>query len=153
MKTKEMTEISNTLLKGRITELKCELWFLEHGYLVSTPAVPYQYDFLVDINSKIIKIQVKTGTVDTKKTGIKFNVCSTTHNNNGYTRRKYSDKDVDYFMTCYEDNFYLIPFLECGRKGKTLRFTMPKNRQTKGISFANDYLAEKILKKIEKATE
>ena len=56
-------------------------------------------------------------------------------------------------MTCYENNFYLIPFLECGRRGKTLRFTMPKNGQVKGISFANDYLAEKILKKIEGAKE
>ena len=145
MLSKEMSEISNTLLKGRITELKCELWFLEHGFLVSIPEVPYQYDFLVDINGKIIKVQVKTGTIDAEKTGISFKVCSTTHNSNGYTRRNYSENDVDYFMTCYDDQFYLVPFSECGVKEKKLRFTPPKNGQVKGISFAKDFLAEKIL--------
>ena len=103
MTTKEMKEISSTLLKGKITELKCELWFLERGYLVSIPEVPYQYDFLVDVNGKIIKIQVKTSSVDEEKTGITFRVCSITHNNNGYARRNYSENDVDYFMTYYEE--------------------------------------------------
>ena len=140
-----MTEISNTLLKGRITELKCELWFLEHGFLVSIPDVPYQYDFLVDINGKILKIQVKTGTVDAENTGITFKVCSITHNNNGYARRNYSKNDVDYFMTYYDGQCYLIPFADCGVKEKKLRFAPPKNGQIKGISFARDYLAEKIL--------
>lgn len=140
-----MSEVSETLLKGRITELKCELWFLEHGFLVSVPTVPYQYDFLVDVNSKIIKIQVKTCTVDPEKTGISFKLCSVTHNSNGYTRRNYSENEVDYFMTCYEDNFYLIPFSDCGVKEKKLRLVPTKNGQVKGISFAKDYLIEKIL--------
>lgn len=138
-----MDNVSETLLKGRITELRCELWFLEHGFLVSTPDIPYQYDFLVDIEGKILKIQVKTGVVDEEKTGITFKVCSMTHNKSGYIRRNYSD--VDYFMTYYDGNCYLIPFEECGVKEKKLRFTIPKNGQTKGISFAKDYLAEKIL--------
>lgn len=145
MTTKEMKEISSTLLKGKITELKCELWFLERGYLVSIPEVPYQYDFLVDVNGKIIKIQVKTSSVDEEKTGITFRVCSITHNNNGYARRNYSENDVDYFMTYYEEKCYLIPFSDCGVKEKKLRLIPPKNGQVKGISFAEDYLAEKIL--------
>ena len=140
-----MSSISETLLKGRITELKCELWFLEHGFLVSIPDIPYQYDFLVDVKGKILKIQVKTGMVDTEKTGITIKLCSTTHNSNGYTRRNYSENDVDYFMTYYNGECYLIPFSECGVKEKKLRFIPPKNGQVKGISFAKDYLAEKIL--------
>ena len=140
-----MNSISETLLKGRITELKCELWFLEHGFLVSIPDIPYQYDFLVDVKGKILKIQVKTGMVDTEKTGITIRLCSTTHNSNGYTRRNYSENDVDYFMTYYNGECYLIPFSECGVKEKKLRFIPPKNGQVKGISFAKDYLAEKIL--------
>ena len=140
-----MNSISETLLKARITELKCELWFLEHGFLVSIPDIPYQYDFLVDVKGKILKIQVKTGMVDTEKTGITIRLCSTTHNSNGYTRRNYSENDVDYFMTYYNGECYLIPFSECGVKEKKLRFIPPKNGQVKGISFAKDYLAEKIL--------
>ena len=148
-----MAEVSSTLLKGKITELKCELWFLEHGYLISIPNVPYQYDFLVDINGKIFKIQAKTAIEEKDHSGIIFKVCSLTHNNNGYTRRNYSKNDVDYFMTYYENDYYLIPFSECGVKEKKLRFIPPKNGQIKGISFAKDFLAEKILKEIEEVVE
>lgn len=153
MLSKEMKDISNTLLKGKITELKCELWFLEHGYLVSIPDIPYQYDFLVDVNGKILKIQVKTSTEEADKSGIVFKVCSMTHNNTGYIRRNYSENDVDYFMTYYNNNYYLIPFSECGVKEKKIRFTLPKNGQTKGICFAKDYLADKILKEKEEVVE
>ena len=153
MLSKEMKEISNTLLKGRITELKCELWFLEHGYLVSTPEIPYQYDFIVEVKGKFLKIQVKTCSEYNNKAGISFKVCSITHNSNGYTRRNYSENEIDYFMTYYENNYYLIPFSECGVKEKKLRFLPPKNGQTKGISFAKDFLAEKILEEEEEVAE
>lgn len=149
MKTKEMTDISSTLLKGRITELKCELWLLEQGYVVSIPDVPYQYDFLVDIGNKILKIQVKTCRLNNDETGISFNLCSVTHNQQGYTKRTYNENVIDYFMTEYQNNFYLVPFKECGTKEKKLRLVPPKNGQIKGISFAKDYLASKILEKEE----
>ena len=48
-------------------------------------------------------------------------------------------------MTEHNDNFYLVPFEECGSKEKRLRLIPPKSGQVKGISFAKDYLAEKIL--------
>lgn len=148
MKKKQLDSISSTLLKGRITELKCELWFLEHGFLVSTPDVPYQYDMVVDIGSKLLKIQIKTCRLTKDESGIEFNVSSTTHNNQGYTRRTYSATSVDYFMTCYENECYLIPFSDCGVREKKLRLTPTTNGQTKGISFAKDYLAEKILEEV-----
>lgn len=145
MKKKEMEEISPTLLKGRITELKCELWFLEHGYLVSSPDLPYQYDFLVDTGEKIIKIQVKTCRLDSEKSKIIFNTTSTTHNQSGYTKRTYNKNKVDYFMTEYNNNFYLIPFKDVGAGEKHLRLTPTKNGQVKGIIWASNYLIEKVL--------
>lgn len=153
MTSKEMTNVSDTLLKGRITELKCELWFLEHGYLVSIPDVPYQYDFLVDVNGKILKIQVKTACKESDNSGFKIKVCSITHNSNGYIIRNYSQNDVDYFMTYCDEEYYLIPFSECGIREKKIRLTLPANGQRKGISFAEDYLAEKILKREEEVIE
>lgn len=148
MKLKELHDVSNTLLKGRITELKCELWFLEHNYVVSIPNVPYQYDLLVDIGNKIIKVQIKTCHLTKDESGIEFNVSSLTHNNEGYTRRVYSENSVDYFMTYYEGNYYLVPFSQCGVGVKKLRFTPPANGQRKGISFASDFLIEKILEEV-----
>ena len=97
MNKKEMTNVSSTLLQGRITELKCELWFLEHGYLVSIPDVPFQYDMLVDVNGHILKIQVKTCKLETDGSGIVFNTSSVTHNQTGYTQRIYNEKDVEKF--------------------------------------------------------
>lgn len=149
MKIKEMEGVSSTLLKGRITESKCELWFLEHGYVVSIPNIPCQYDMLVDIDGKILKIQVKTCRLTDEGANISFNLCSLTHNQQGYTKRTYNENFVDYFMTEYENNFYLVPFKECGTKEKRLRLVPPKNGQTKGIYFAKDYLAEKVLEKEE----
>ncbi len=145
MKTKQLDEISPTLLKGKITELKCELWFLEHDYVISIPNIPCQYDMLVDIDGKIIKIQVKTCHLTKDESGIEFKVSSMTHNKQGYTRRVYSEDSVDYFMTYYEDDYYLVPFSECGVGVKKLRLTPPLNGQRKGISFASDFLIEKIL--------
>lgn len=143
MKIKQLDEISDTLRKGRITELKCELWLLEHGFIVSTPNIPYQYDFLVDVGGKVLKIQVKTSHADND--AITFNLCSLTHNASGYTKRVYNENAVDYFMTEFNGKYYLVPFNECGTRSKRLRLKPTKNNQTKGVSFAKDYLAEKIL--------
>lgn len=138
---------SPTVIKGKITENKCLTWFLEQGYIVSVPQIPCQYDLLVDIETKILKIQVKTCHLVSDNSGIEFNVSSTTNNTKGFTRKLYSEKGVNYFMTCYENNFYLIPFSECGVKSKRLRFLPPANGQRKNICFAEDFLAEKILEK------
>lgn len=148
MKSKELNSISSTLLKGRITELKCELWFLEQGFLVSNPDLPYQYDMIVDIGKKLLKIQVKTSRLTKDGSGIEFNTSSLTHNNQGYVKREYSAADVDYFMTFYENDYYLIPYSECGTTCKKLRLIPVANGQVKNISFAKDYLAEKIVKEL-----
>lgn len=145
-----MEQISPTLLKGKITELKCELWFLEQGYLVLNPDIPYQYDMVVDIGHKLLKIQVKTCRYE--EGGIIFNTSSMTHNNSGYTRRAYSQEAVDYFMTCYENNFYLVPLNRCGTRAKKLRIVPPKNGHSQRIDYASDFLAEKILER-EEVTE
>ena len=145
MNKRVMEEVSPTLLKGRITELKCELWFLEHGFPVSIPNIPFQYDMLVDIGDKIIKVQVKTCHEENDGDVLIFNLTSMTHNQQGYTVRLYNEKKVDYFMTEHNGQCYLVPFNECETKQKRLRLTPTKNGQVKGITFAKDYLAEKIL--------
>ena len=48
---------------GEITEQEVAIAFLKEGILVSKPLVQSsRYDFIVDINNKLYKIQVKTGT-------------------------------------------------------------------------------------------
>ena len=142
----ELASISETLLKGRITEVQTLAYFLKLGYIVSTPEIPCQYDFLIDVNDKIYKVQVKTCRVTEE--AIEFNTSSMTHNANGYIKREYTANMVDFFCTYYNNECYLVPFNECGRKVKKLRLVPTKNGQVKNISFAKDYIAKDILDKL-----
>ena len=41
----------DTIKKGTITELYCELDFTKLGYVVSQPITPCRYDFIVDLDA------------------------------------------------------------------------------------------------------
>ena len=43
----------DTNLKGTLTELKCKIYFLELGYMVSTPESPARYDFILDTGNRL----------------------------------------------------------------------------------------------------
>ena len=136
-----------TKQKGNLTELQCLAAFMGQGCGVS---IPYgdnsKYDFIADINGQLFKIQVKTSSLKDEN-AIKFS-CRTTHVNcNGVKNERYSEKDVDFFATYWEDECYIVPVKECSVE-KTLRFAPPKNGHTKNISFAQDYLLAKQLEKI-----
>ena len=139
-------ELSNTLIKGRITELNCLTYFLKQGFIISTPQIPCAYDFLLDINGEILKIQVKTCRLSSDKSYIEFNTSSMTHNASGYTKRVYNKNNVDYFATFYDNECYLIPLEECGNRAKRLRLLPTKSGQIKNISFAENYTAKEVLK-------
>ena len=137
--------------KGNLTELQCLAAFTEQGCGVS---IPYgdnsKYDFIADVNGKLLKIQVKTSSL--KDDGaIKFS-CRTTHVNcAGVKNERYSADEIDFFATYWNNQCYLIPMAECSIE-KTLRFIPPKSGQLKGISFAKDYLLADQLQKIKEAS-
>lgn len=134
----------DTNIRGTITELKCKTYFLELGYLTSTPDSPTRYDFILDTGEKLLKIQVKTShLVDGQ---LVFKTESTHITSTGNNRRLYED-EIDYFCTWHENECYLIPIEDCGRGRKTLRLTPTKNGQVKNISFAKDYIAKEVLNK------
>lgn len=133
---------------GEITEQQVALEFLKQGILLSKPLVQSsRYDFVADINGKLYKIQVKTGTY--KEDAYLEFATSTSHTNTkGTLNLSYSKEDVDYFATMYENQCYLIPFEVCGSRNQRLRFVPTKNNQIKGITFAKDYKLEVMLKKM-----
>ena len=137
----------NAKQKGNLTEFRCIVAFMEQGYNIS---IPYgdnsKYDFIADIDGKLLKIQAKTASVKSEN-AISFS-CRTTHVNcNGVKNERYSSKDVDFFTTYWDGKCYLIPINECSAE-KTLRFAPPKNGQIKGISFATEYELAKQLQKV-----
>ena len=79
--------------KGNLTELQCLTAFIQQGCTVS---IPYgdcaRYDFLVDINGIIIKVQCKTSHMSNTQDGIVFSCRSTEPASlSGTKNRRYSN--------------------------------------------------------------
>lgn len=131
---------------GEITEQEVAIAFLKEGILVSKPLVQSsRYDFIVDINNKLYKIQVKTGTFK-ENSYLEFATSTSHTNTQGTLNISYSEQDVDFFATIYDGQSYLIPFALCGKRCQRIRFAPTKNGQTQGILFAKDYKLEDIIK-------
>ena len=131
---------------GEITEQQVALEFLKLGYMVSKPLVQSsKYDFIVDINHKLYKIQVKTGTAKEENSYIEFATSTSHTNTKGTINLTYSKDDVDFFATMYENQCYLVPKELCGNRNQRLRLKPTKNNQTKGITFAKDFILEDII--------
>ena len=139
----------NTNFIGEITERQVATEILKMGYLVSKPLVQSsKYDFILDANHKLYKIQVKTSSPDKENTYISFTT-SISHTNTKRTiNLSYSEEDVDFFATIYNNECYLVPYSICGKRSQRLRLAPTRNGQTKGILFAKDFRLEKILQNL-----
>ena len=136
----------NSHFIGEITEQQVVLAFLKQGILLSKPLVQSsRYDFIADINNKLYKIQVKTGNFK-ENSYLEFATSTSHTNTQGTLNLSYSEKDVDFFATVYENQCYLIPFSLCGKRNQRIRFVPTKSGQTKGILFAKDFKLEDIIK-------
>ena len=129
---------------GIITEIKCQLYFMQLGYVVSVPTTPERYDFILDTGKQLYKIQVKTARETDN--GFEFSIRSCRFIDGKPTNSDYKSDDVDFFCTEFNKVYYLIPVSECGTSSKRLRQKPTKNNQTQGICFAKDYIATDILK-------
>ena len=138
----------DTNLKGTLTELKCKIYFLELGYMVSTPESPARYDFILDTNKgKLLRIQIKTSRwKDDEHSGFCFNGYSQHSTGAGNKRMKYTKKEIDFFMTERDGIFYLYPASIDGFTEKTLRLLPTKSGQKANIDFAQDYIFEEVIK-------
>ena len=131
---------------GEITEQQVAIEFLKLGILVSKPLVQSsRYDFIADINHRLYKIQVKTSTPKEENAYIQFATSTSHTNTQGTLNLTYTEEDVDYFATMYENQCYLIPQKECGKRAQRLRLVPTLNGQTKGVMFAKDYHLEDVV--------
>ena len=136
----------NSKQKGNITELETMLAFLKLGFNVLTPYGDCErYDFVVDANGKFYKIQSKTARTDDDGASFKFNCRSCNRKDGQIVHHKYTKNEIDYFVTSFNNQCYLIPVEECG-DDKRLRLLPAKNEQTKGINWAQNYELEEIVK-------
>ena len=135
----------NTQYIGQLTEQKCFVKCLEHGYLISKPLFDNaRYDFILDTGTKLLKIQIKTSHwIDDQHSSFVFNGYSQHSTGEGNKRMKYTNKEIDYFMTEQEGQFYLYPAQEEGFVEKRLRVLPTKNTN---VTWAKDYLFEEVIK-------
>jgi len=139
---------------GNLTELQCITRFYELGCIVS---IPYgdssKYDMILEYQGKLHKLQCKhskeffeeDGTLSYLK--IKTSWQSGYTKNSQYHTNKYTADDIDYFVTHYQGVNYLIPVGECSTE-KILRILPPKNGQTKGVSFLENYKDVEMMKNL-----
>lgn len=136
----------NTHFQGKITEMQVALAFINKGYQVSQPLISdSRYDFIVDINSQLMRIQVKTCRIFEEEGYIDFATSSSHTNTQGTINHSYSDKEIDYFATFYNNQCYVISVNECGARNQRLRITPPKNGNQRGSKMLENYTIEKFL--------
>ena len=136
----------NSQIKGAITQQKCFLKCVEQGWIVSKPLFDNaRYDFIADTGKKLLRIQIKTSTwKDDTHTAFIFNGYSQHSTGSGNKRMKYTNKEIDFFMTEKENIFYLYPAEEEGFVSKCLRLKSETNSSL--IKWAKDYEFEEVIK-------
>ena len=135
--------------KGLLTELQCELYFTSNNLLLSQPiSQDSRYDYILDCNGKLYKIQCKSSTYKEDKIILKTRMSNIRQNTTTY----YNENDVDFFYTYYNGISYLIPIKNAGKGETTLRF-YSKTPNNPTIRWAKDYEADKILSQIYKKEE
>lgn len=121
--------------------LKC----LEYNIIVSKPIQPTSsYDFIIDINNTLLKIQVKAS--------------SSIKSNTTYFRTRHGDaKDIGYStLECDYFFLYSIPRKKAffikndnpGQSGYKIRFDRPQNNSSKKIRYEEDCLFDTVIKNI-----
>lgn len=114
---------------GDYSEMYIMTRFIKLGYNVSIPFGDYRYDLIIDGGSDLYKIQIKT---------------SKNYDGSFAFDCSYTKNDIDYFVVFNKANekIYCVPVEETFKSNMRLRTEDPKNGQTKGINYANEYKIE-----------
>lgn len=138
----------NSQIRGTTTELLGILAFQKRGFYCSIPFDgSCRYDFVVDINGKLLRIQSKSSS-EYRDGSIAFSTSRQTTNTQRTVRYKYSEEDIDYFYSHYNGHDFLVPVSETGSGSKILRISKPKKGQNSSINVATDYLLDNVLDSI-----
>ena len=130
--------------KGITTEMYVAAYLLSLGYNVSQPLCQdSKYDLIVDVDGKLLRLQVKTSR-ETSSNSIEFNCRSTTTNSQYNKSRRYSPTEIDYFATYWNNKAYLVPISECST---TKRLHLDKPKQS-NWPYIEDYSAKEVLEKL-----
>ena len=137
--------MDNTLIRGDVNELQCILDFQKRGYYCSIPfSGSCRYDVIADIDGKLCRIQCKSSTYNREEGTLKFSATRQTTNTKQTIRYTYSEEEIDYFYTSWENYGFLIPVSEVSTS-KYLRVASPKQGIQETMSIAADYLIDNVI--------
>ncbi len=125
---------------GNIGEAKILAEAIQRGYQVAIPyGEDWRFDLIVFRKKKLERVQCKY----TKSHGDIITVRCRSLNN--WNTIRYTEQDVDWIAVYDEttDECYFIPSSVLGRSGRAtinLRISPTKNKQSKGVLWAKDYL-------------
>ena len=135
---------------GNIGEAVATAMFVKYGIPVYLPFGDNEKaDLIAEFGRKLNKIQVKTSIKATSGKMI-FDLTSCTNHRNNGNRHKYTSNEIDYFF-CYNierDKSFLIKVSENPMSEMTIRYELPKNKQTKNIHMEDDVLFENVIKEL-----
>ena len=124
------------------------MYCIEQGYTVSKPVIDNaRYDLILDYNNKLYRIQIKTSRWTSEEhEALSFNCKCEQPTSEGNKILKYSPEEIDFFMTEFEGEFYLIP-CERAKSEMRLRFKPTKNHQDDKATFAKDFKFEEVIQR------
>ena len=131
-----------TKQSGDLSEMKFVVWCLERGLGVSIPVGDrLPYDVVVDVNGRLLKVQVKTGW-RRSDSALEVTASSTTTENGKWVYRSYEGK-VD-GIVCYDSQTYKFYYLKANQiegitRSISLRIKPTQNRQSRKVRLATDY--------------
>lgn len=105
-----MRDQKNASNKGLLAEVKFELECLNRNILISKPIHPKSvYDYIIDINNKLYKIQVKFTSCKSPAGSFRITVFKGSSSKKS-KRESYTTDDIDYIAGLTSDNdWFLIP--------------------------------------------
>jgi len=123
----------NTKLKGDIAEQAVILFALKKGWGVLTPVGDrLAYDLALDIDNKLIRLQVKSAWFDSKAKNYVVDVRRTKTNRRIMRRDYYSNSDFDFAVVYVSDDlFYVFPAEVFNSYGSEIHLVEASRRQRK----------------------
>ena len=133
---------SNQHFTGAASELYVAYKATESGFIVSYPLFTQsKYDLLIDIGSKILKVQVKKATKSAAR-GHEFIQIRL----GGCGRSEYKENDYDYVAMVYNKHVWMLPYKDT-EGHKSMSFSIFSD-DSKSYSYLNKHTFEDFSKDI-----
>ena len=140
--------MSDTKLIGNIAELEVLNYVTKLGYQVSLPfGDRARYDQVWDVEGKLLKVKIKSAKLHPSGDYITVSCKSSNRMGGKCVNKRYTEDEIDFLATFYNNRCYLIPVNQLPGRTKNLRFNPPVNGQLENINWAEDYEVEKIINK------